>query len=117
MDPPGVVAGEASTVKEDESQLEDSKIAEVVANGSMTLNQTAEAFKDRVNLLRGVKQTGVEKSDIEAMRTRFVAVVPKDHGPGDIFHVKTSDPISGNTCPFSMRPYHLSCTHVGPFQV
>jgi hypothetical protein len=100
MDPPGVISGEASHVKEDPSQVENSKIAQVLPPQTNTGSfNPSDAIMNTVNAIRGASNNPAsDKPDLEVMRTRFVAIVPKDHKPGDIFHVKTTDPITGNNC-------------------
>jgi hypothetical protein len=113
MDPPGVISGEASHVKEDPSQAENSKIAQVLPPQTNTGSfNPSDAIMNTVNAIRGASNNPAsDKPDLEVMRTRFVAIVPKDHKPGDIFHVKTTDPITGNKM---MVPIYISvCVVVG----
>jgi len=85
LDPPGVEAGQASHIAASEASHSRAK-AEVISKEPSLAN---ESF---VNL-RGKPQAS--KPECELLRTRFVATVPPGCKAGDIFHVKTSDPISG----------------------
>lgn len=88
MDPPGVQVGEASHVKH-------SAESQGVRSSASVVSKEPSKFQPEqmVNHMRG--KVPEPNSECQLLRTRFVATVPPGHKPGDIFHVKTSDPITG----------------------